>query len=145
MLDRSRGNPNDRSRSALVTLENRLRDVVSPALRSLLGPGWTHPIAPVVEEFSRERSLKRLACSPRPLLSQISPQALLDLLPHVLSHDRRMLAFVRLALMADPADINRIRQDLVDMPPAERATTGRAARAVDADRKPKTLSLEPLL
>ena len=71
-------------------------------------------------------------------------QALLDLVPQVLGHDRRMLAFVNLALMGDAADIDRVRQDLVDMPPAEQAAARRAARAIDADRNPKALSVELL-
>src|SRR5271165_4560457 len=52
-------------------------------------------------------------------------QALLDLIPQVLGHDRRMLAFVKLTLMRDTADVNRVRQDLVDMPPAEQAGLSR--------------------
>ena len=35
-------------------------------------------------------------------------QALLDLVPKVLIHDRRMLAFVDLALMGDAPDIDRV-------------------------------------
>jgi hypothetical protein len=78
-------------------------------------------------------------------LIKMSPQALLDSLPHVLTHGRRMLAFVHLAFMADLADIDRIRQNPVDMAPAERTTARRAARAVDPDRKPKALSIKTLL
>ena len=56
-----------------------------------------------------------------------------------------MLAFVHLAFMADPADIDRIRQNPVDMAPAERAAARRPVRAIDPDRKPKVLSIETLL
>ena len=56
-----------------------------------------------------------------------------------------MLAFVHLAFMADPADIDRIRQNPVDMAPAERTTARRAACAIDPDRKPKALSIKTLL
>src|ERR1700733_12341053 len=55
-----------------------------------------------------------------------------------------MLAFVHLALMSDAADIDRVRQDLVDVPPTEQSAAGRAATAIDADRKPNALSVELL-
>jgi hypothetical protein len=35
-------------------------------------------------------------------------QALLDLVPQILGHDRWVLAFVDLALMGDAADIDRL-------------------------------------
>jgi hypothetical protein len=41
--------------------------------------------------------------------------------------------------MSEAADVDRVRQDLVDMPPAEQAA------AVDTDRKAKALSVEFLL
>src|SRR5277367_2496993 len=72
-------------------------------------------------------------------------QALLELLPQLLGHDRRMLAFMDLALMSDPADIDWVRQELVDMSPTEQSAAGRAARAIDPDRDPKALGVEPLL
>jgi hypothetical protein len=55
-----------------------------------------------------------------------------------------MLAFVRLALVGDPADVDRVGQDLVDVAPAERTAAGRAAGAIDADRKPKALDVQLL-
>src|ERR1700675_4186590 len=72
-------------------------------------------------------------------------QALLDLLPQVLGDDRRVVALVHLELVGDPADIDRVRQELIDMSPTEQSAAGRAATAVDADRKPKALSVETLL
>jgi hypothetical protein len=47
----------------------------------------------------------------------------------ILIDDRRMLAFVDLAFMGDAADIDRLRQEFVDVPPAEQAAAGRATRA----------------
>jgi hypothetical protein len=53
-------------------------------------------------------------------------QALLDLVPQVLGHDRRVVSLVNLALMSDPADVDRVRQELIDVarlstpPPVER-------------------------
>jgi uncharacterized protein (TIGR02118 family) len=42
--------------------------------------------------------------------------------------------------MREAADVDRVRQDLVDMPPAEQAAARRAAGAVDTDRKAKSTS-----
>ncbi len=47
--------------------------------------------------------------------------------------------------MGDAADIDRVRQQFVDVPPAERAAAGRAACAIDANRNPQTLGVEGLL
>ena len=52
---------------------------------------------------------------------------------------------MNLALMSDAADVDRVRQDLVDMPPAEQAAARRAACAIDADRDPKALGIESLV
>src|ERR1700681_2375969 len=56
-----------------------------------------------------------------------------------------MLSFVDLALMGDPANVNRVRQELIDMSPAEQAAAGRAATAIDADRNPKAFIIKLLL
>jgi hypothetical protein len=72
-------------------------------------------------------------------------QALLNPIPKVLIDDRRMLAFMDLAFMGDAADIDRVRQEFVDVPPAEQAAAGRAACAIDANRNPQTLGVEGLL
>ena len=71
-------------------------------------------------------------------------QASLDLVPQVLGHDRRVLAFVHLELMDDMTDIDRVRQELIDMPSTEQSAAGRAAPAIDADWNPKVLSVEML-
>src|SRR5208337_884445 len=70
---------------------------------------------------------------------------LLNQIPKVLIDDRRMLAFVDSAFMGDAADIDRVRQEFVDVPPAEQAAAGRAARAIDANRNPQILGVEGLL
>jgi hypothetical protein len=46
-------------------------------------------------------------------------QALPDLVPQILRHDRRLLAFVNLAFVSDPADVDRVRQNFVDVSPAK--------------------------
>jgi hypothetical protein len=46
-------------------------------------------------------------------------------------HDLRVLPFVNLALMNDPADVDRVRQELVNVPPAEQSAPGRAASAIN--------------
>ena len=72
-------------------------------------------------------------------------QALLNLVPQVLRHDRTALTFVDLAFMGDSTHIDRVRQDLVDVPPTEQSAGGRAASAIDADRNPKVCIVKLLL
>jgi hypothetical protein len=55
-------------------------------------------------------------------------QVLLDLVPQVLRHDRLVLAFVDLALVGDPADVDRVRQNLVDVAAADRTAAGRVSQ-----------------
>src|SRR5271157_6002500 len=50
----------DRSGIMLMPLQNCLRDIIAPALGPLLRPGWTHPIAAIIEQFSDQQSLGRL-------------------------------------------------------------------------------------
>ncbi len=138
------GYANDRTGFALVALQRRLRDIIAPALGALLRPGWTHSIAAIVEELSGEQSLEGLPCSARPPRSLMVLQALLDSVPQVLRHNRLMLALVDLAFVGDPADVDWVGQDLVDMPPAQRTAAGGPARSIDADRKPKALSIQLL-
>src|ERR1700722_16922810 len=44
--------------------------------------------------------------------------------------------------MSDPADVDRVRQDLVDVPSTEQSAPGRAATAIDTDRNPNLLRVE---
>src|SRR5271166_5464297 len=136
-------NADDRSRFALVALQSRLRDVIAPALGPLPRPGRAHPVAPIVEKLSREQSFGRLARSLRPRGAQIFTQALLNPIPKLLIDDCRMLAFVSLALMGDAADVDRVRQEFVDVPPAEQAAAvSSGLRHIDANRNPQTLGAE---
>src|SRR5579864_5796793 len=65
--------------------------------------------------------------------------------PKVATDDRRMLALMHLTLMSDLADVDRVRQDLVEMASAERPAAGRPPCPVDPDRKPDILGVEELL
>ena len=51
-------------------------------------------------------------------------QALPDLVPQVRRNDRRLLAFVKLAFVGNTTHVDRVREDLVDVPPAEQSATG---------------------
>ena len=53
----------------------------------------------------------------------------LSLIPDVLIHDRRMLALVNWSLVGEPADIDRIGNDLVEMPSADQSAAGPACPA----------------
>ena len=87
-------------------------DIVAPAPGPLPRPGRAHPVAAIVEQLSSERSLGRLAGSLCPRCSQMMAQALLDLVPKVLIHDRGVLAFVDLALVGDAPDIDGLDRSL---------------------------------
>jgi len=54
-------------------------------------------------------------------------------------------AIVDLAFMGDAADIDRVRQEFVDVSPAEQTAAGRAACAIDANRNSQALGVEGLL
>jgi hypothetical protein len=71
-------------------------------------------------------------------------QALPDLVPQVLRHDRRLLTLVNLAFVGNATHVDRIRKDLVDVPPTEQAAPRRAACAIDADRYPNPVSVKLL-
>jgi hypothetical protein len=125
-------------------LQSRLRHIVAPALRPLLGPGRVHATVAVVIELAHEKRIGLLARPLSPRSAEMIAQALPDLVPEVLRHDWRLLAFVNLAFVGNATCIDRVRKDLVDVPPAEQAAPGRAATAVDADRNPNPLSVELL-
>src|SRR5947208_14366795 len=63
-------------------------------------------------------------------------------IPGFLIDDRRMLASIVPSLMGEPADINGVRQDLVEMAAAKQAAAGFAPRAVDAERQAVVLAVE---
>ena len=101
-------NAKDRSRFALVALQSRLRYIIAPALGPLPRSSRAHPVAAVVIELASEQRIGRLAGSVGPRGAPMIAEASLDLLPQLLGHDRRVLAFVHLGLMGDPADIDRV-------------------------------------
>jgi hypothetical protein len=72
-------------------------------------------------------------------------QALPDVVPQVPRHDWSLPAFVDLAFVGNATHIDRVRQDLVDVPSTEQSAAGRAATAIDADWKPNPVSVEVLL
>src|ERR1700722_6327188 len=53
----------------------------------------------------------RMAVRGREPRHEMIAKALLDLVPQVLRHDRRMVSLVNLTLMSDPTDVNRVRQE----------------------------------
>jgi hypothetical protein len=54
----------------------------------------------------------------------------LDPVPALMIDDRGMKAFVDLVLVGQPTDVNRVRQDLVEMPPADQAAARDLAPAI---------------
>ena len=71
----------------------------------------------------------------------------LDPVPTLVIDDRSMKAFMDLVLVGQPTDVDRVRQDLVEMPSADQPASGRLAPAVGSSRQPDVLpvqsSLEP--
>jgi len=141
-LDLRRRNPRNRSGAGLVAAQDRLRDIIAPALRSPLRPTRRHQVAPVVEQLADQQRVRRLPLATLGFGCEMVLQALLDLVPKVTIDDGRMLAFVDNALMSDLADIDRVGEDLVNMASAEEAATGRSPLAVDADGKANVLGVE---
>ena len=52
---------------------------------------------------------------------------------------------MHVALVRDPADIDRVRQYLVDVTPAQKAPAGRSACPIGADGKPEVFAVDDLL
>jgi hypothetical protein len=55
-----------------------------------------------------------------------------DPVPALLIDDGAMKAFMDLILVGQPTDVDRVRQDLVEMPSADQPASGRFAPAVDS-------------
>jgi len=84
--------------AGLVAAQDRLRDIIAPALRSPLRPTRRHQVAPVVEQLADQQRVRRLPLATLGFGCEMVLQALLDLVPKVTIDDGRMLAFVDNAL-----------------------------------------------
>src|ERR1039458_9621464 len=68
--------------------------------------------------------------------------AALDAIPGLRIDDRGMQAVGELSLMAQPSDVNWVRQDIVDMSPADRAAARLPSRPDNANGQMNILRIE---
>src|SRR5579864_4809836 len=72
-------------------------------------------------------------------------QVPLNPVPEVRLDDRRVLALMHAPLVGNLADVDRVRQHLIDVASAETPAPGRSSRAIDADWNSKVLGFQGLL
>ena len=80
------------------------------------------------------------------MLGMLREQAL-DFVPGLMIDNRVMKPFMNLALVGQPAEVNRVRQDLVEVPSADQPAACHLAPAVGSNGQPDVLlvqnSIEP--
>ena len=76
-----------------------------------------HPVAAIVKELAGKEGVRVLARA-RSVLGMLGQQAL-DPVPGLLIDDRVMKAFMDLSLVGEPPDVDRVRQDLVEVSSAD--------------------------
>src|SRR5579863_4004347 len=139
-LDFRRRDARQRSRKLGVADQRWARHVVAPALRSLARVARPHPVSAVVEKFADEEGV--------PISLRIAPgdglrsQPLLDRRPDIAIDDGRMQSLVDLSFMAEPADVDRVRQNPVEMATGEGAPARRPSAAADAHRSDRPFRVE---
>jgi hypothetical protein len=140
VLNLDRANTGQGPGFLLPSLQDRLRDIVPPSPPLLGGMGRAHLIAAIVEQLARQQRVRVLphSCSALGVLGKQQ----LDTIPNLLIDDRIMQAFVNLALVGQPPEVNRIRQDLVEMPTADEAGARDLAISITPDREPDVLLVE---
>jgi hypothetical protein len=107
-----------RDGARVPALQHGLRDVVAVPSRALSRMARGHGVAPVIPDAAKEQALGRgLLAS---MLVMVRGQFGLHRIPGRRVDDRRMLALMDPALVGEPADIDRVRQNGVEMPTAER-------------------------
>jgi hypothetical protein len=66
----------------------------------------------------------------------------LDPVPALVIDDRGMKAFMDLILVGQPTDVDRVRQDLIEMPSADQPASGRLAPAIGSSWQPDVLLIQ---
>src|SRR6202042_850080 len=104
-----------------------------------------HPVPAIIKELTGKQSV-RVVARARSGLGMLGKPAS-DPVPALVIDDRGMKAFMDLVLVSQPTDVDRVRQDLVEMPSADQAASGCLALAIGSCRQPDVLlvqsSLEP--
>ena len=127
-FDLRRRHTSDGPRILFAALQDRLRDIVAPSASALGRVAWTHSVAAIVKELAGKEGVGVLAHGVL-VLGMLREQGL-DLVPGLAIDDRGVKAVVDLTLVGQPPDVDRVRQDLVEMTPAEEAAASRLARPV---------------
>jgi hypothetical protein len=100
----------------------------------------THPIAVIIVKFACKIG-PGMSAGIRPWL-RLFHELELDAVPSLLVDDRRMQAVVDLALVAKSSNINRVREDPVDVATRHKVATRRSARADHSNRHSNVLAIE---
>jgi hypothetical protein len=101
---------------------------------------WAHPVALVVKELSREEAFD-IAMGTRPRL-RLRCKLALDAIPRLKVDDCAVQAVVDLALVAKSSDIDRVREDPVDVATRDQAAARRFARSNNSNRQSHIFCIE---
>jgi hypothetical protein len=105
-------------------------------------PGRRHSVPAIVEQRGAETGLGWVAATP---LLRPTGEALLERIPESPLNDRRVLPVMNLTPVSDPAGIDRVRQDPVQMAAAEATAPRAAAGPVEVDGNRDALTIEAAL
>ena len=101
---------------------------------------WAHPIAAIVVKLAREKGFG-IAMGTGPRL-RLLRKPTLDALPCLKVDDRAVQAVVDLPLVAKPSDIDRVREDPVDVATRHKAAARRFARSNNSNRQSHIFCIE---
>ena len=99
-----------------------------------------YPIAPIVKELTREEALD-IAMGTRPRL-RLLRKPTLDAVPDLLFDNCWVQAVVDLPIVAKPSDIDRVREDPVDVATRDQAAARRFARSNNSNRQSHIFCIE---
>jgi hypothetical protein len=107
----------DRTRILLLALEDRPRDIVPVSTSTLGRVARAHSVPAIIKELPGKQGVRveAGACSVLGMLGKLA----LDLAPALVIDDWGMKAFMDLVLVGQPTDVDRVRQDLVEMASAD--------------------------
>jgi hypothetical protein len=99
-----------------------------------------HPISAIVEKLAREKGM--IVGPGHPPLLGLALEPLLNPVPGLKVHDRRMKAIVDQSFVAQPSDIDRVGQDPVEMASRDRDAAGPSAGPAHSDRRANVLGVQ---
>src|ERR1700692_3589492 len=102
-----------------------------------------HPVSAIIIELAREEGMVIRPAYP-PCVG-LALELLLDPVPDLEVNDRRMKAVVDLPFVAQPSDIDRVRQDPVKVASGHRGAAGPSARPARPNGRTNVLGVESRL